>query len=306
MTERFVCSAASQDRGEPVAVTASQVRGWLLVEVHGAWGKDAVVDSRLGPHLPDGWKADLKHRGIRPICIRPPGRLEPGREPDDVRLFFVVAARPGRTDGRVWTRTVPSLRAVPAVTAGVALGSEPPGWDRHRERIVMVCTNGKHDQCCANEGRPVARHLRTTRWAAQVWECSHIGGDRFAANVVVLPDSLYFGRMQPADAERILDAHAAGRVELEWYRGRSTLRFAEQAVDHALRAHLHVSGVDDVEIMASPEPGRIRARVRGVGTVDAIVERTETFLDEALTCQGPLGQRVPHYAVTEIIDVTSP
>jgi len=300
MSDRFVCSDASEVRHEGVVATASQVRAWLLVEVHGAWGEDALVDSSLGPHLPDDWKHDLKLRGIRPICIRPAVR---GPEPSSPRLFFVVAARPGRTAGVIWTRTAPTLSAVRYLADGLQVGVDPLGWERHRERLALVCTNGRHDQCCANRGRPVVRHLRATPWAERTWESSHVGGDRFAANVVVLPDSVYYGRMEPPEAEVLLDELAAGRLALEWFRGRSTLRFAEQAVEHALRRELDVRGVDDVVVLGSPEPGRIRARVAGVGTIDVVVERSIAITDEPLTCRGTPNQRVPTFAVTEFVEV---
>lgn len=299
MSERFVCSDASEARHEGVVATASQVRAWLLVEVHGAWGVDAIEESQLGPHVPDGWKAELKQRGIRPICIRPPER---GDEPEATRVFFVVASRPGRTHGAIWTRTVPTLAAVRYVTDDLNPDVEPQGWDPHPHRVVIVCTNGKHDQCCANRGRPVVRHLRHTRWADQVWECSHIGGDRFAANLVLLPDSLYFGRMEPVEAESLLDDHAAGLVAIEWFRGRSTLRFAEQAAEHAIRTTFDVRGVDDVVITPSTDPGRIRAQVGGVGTVDVVVERTVVRSDTPLTCRGTPNQVVPVFT-TEVVEV---
>ncbi len=300
MIDRFVCSDASVGRGEGVVATASQVRGWLLVEVHGAWGVDAVTESHLGAHVPEGWKADLKRRGIRTICIRPADR---GVDPETARVFFVVAARPGRTEGRVWARTLPTLSAVRHVTDDLSLDEDPHGWDRHPGRLVLVCTNGKHDQCCANRGRPVVRHLRDSRWADEVWECSHIGGDRFAANLVVLPDSLYFGRMEPPEAESLLDAHAEGQLALEWYRGRSTLRFPEQAAEHALRTALDVRGLDDVVIEPTADPDRYRAEVEGIGTVDVVVERTVGIVDEPLTCHGTPNQQVPRYVATELIEV---
>lgn len=297
MTDRFVCSDASEQRAEPVTATASQVRGWLLVEVHGSWGIDAVAESDLGDHVPAGWKAELRSRGIRVICIRPPDRADWG---DDVRLFFVRAGRPGRVEGAAWTRTAASLGEIADLTADLRLDAEPPEWDLHRERLVLVCTNGRHDQCCANRGRPVIRHLRTTRWADQVWECSHIGGDRFAANVVVLPDSLYFGRMEPADAERLLDDHARGQLALDWYRGRSTLRFVEQAAEHAVRAALGVRGVDDVVLTSTSGSDTIRADVAGIGLLDVAMDRTVHRLAEPLTCRGTPGQEVPHYTAVTI------
>lgn len=305
MVDRFVCSTASAARSEGVLATASQVRGWLLVEVHGAWGRDAVHDSHLGAHLPDGWKADLQLRGIRPICIRPSLSNRP-EDTDTARVFFVQGARPGRTEGVAWTRTLPTLAAVRHVTDDLRLGDEPDGWDRHPDRIVLVCTNGKHDPCCATEGRPVVRHLRESRWADQVWECSHIGGDRFAANVVVLPDSLYFGRMEPAEAESILDEHAEGRLATTWYRGRSTLRFAEQAAEHALRRELGIDGVDAIELRPASVEGAVRAKVRDVGTFDVVIERTVHHSDEPLTCHGTPDQKVPTFTATELTEVLAP
>jgi len=300
MTDRFVCSDASTGRGESVVATASQVRGWLLIEVHGAWGADAIEESELGAHVPDGWKAGLQRRGIRPICIRPSVR---GEHTESTRVFFVVGTRPGRTEGVIWTRTAPTLSAVRYLTDDLDLDTDPVGWQRHDERVVLVCTNGRHDQCCANRGRPVVRHLRETRWADQVWECSHIGGDRFAANVVVLPDSLYYGRMEPAEAEALLDAHAAGQIALEWFRGRSTLRFTEQAAEQAVRAEFEVRGVDDVVVTTVPDTDLIRAEVAGIGTIDVRMERTVEKLDEALTCHGSPNQQVPHYVAAEFIEV---
>ena len=257
-----------------VVATASPVRSWLLIEVPGAWGVDAIHDSELGAHVPAGWKADLQRRGIRPICIR---SARPGRRGASRDAGLLRGRRPSRPRrGATWVRTLPTLAAVRYVTDDLRAGVAPDGWAPHPERMVIVCTNGRHDQCCANRGRPVVRHLRDTRWAEQVWECSHIGGDRFAANVVVLPDSLYFGRMAPAEAEHLLDAHAAGRVALEWFRGRSTLRFVEQAAEHAVRAAFDVRGVDDVEVLGvSRETGDVRVQVRGVGTLDAVMERTD-------------------------------
>ena len=48
------------------------------------------------------------------------------------------------------------------------------------EPMLLVCTHGVHDTCCAVRGRPVAAAL-ARRWPEATWECSHVGGDRFAA-----------------------------------------------------------------------------------------------------------------------------
>lgn len=313
MPDKFVCSDASVARGEPVVATASQVGAWLLIEVPGAWGIDALVDSELGPHLPAGWESEIQRRGIRPVCIRPSLRSDPAAS--GARVFFVVCRRPGTGPPGCWSVRTPTLAAVPYIVDDLVVPARadapatdraaapgtldgPLGWQRHDERIVLVCTNGRHDQCCATLGRPVVRHLRETSLVEQVWECSHIGGDRFAANVVVLPDSLYFGRVDGPQTEELLTAHAGGRIDRRWFRGASTYRYIEQAADHALREEYGLDGIDDVVVLARPSPGLILARVAGLGTVEVAVERTTVHVDAALTCRGRPGQDIPVFTAT--------
>src|SRR4029453_5830608 len=58
---------------------------------------------------------------------------------------------------------------------------------------------GRHGACCAERGRPVAAALAQAH-PEETWEVSHIGGDRFAGNLLVLPNGLYYGRLDPGPA----------------------------------------------------------------------------------------------------------
>ena len=104
---------------------------------------------------------------------------------------------------------------------------------------MLVCTHGRHDTCCAVRGRPVAAAL-AERHGDRVWECSHVGGDRFAASVVVLPDGTYYGGLDDSDAGDVLDRHLAGTVTPARLRGSSMLPTVAQAaavaVARAVRA----------------------------------------------------------------------
>ena len=64
---------------------------------------------------------------------------------------------------------------------------------------------------------------------------SHVGGDRFAPNVVVLPQGLYYGRVSAAGAASIVEAHERSEVVVEHLRGRAAFRPAVQAAN-TLRA----------------------------------------------------------------------
>jgi hypothetical protein len=131
-----------------------------------------------------------------------------------------------------------------------------------------------------------------------VWECSHIGGDRFAANVVVLPDSLYFGRVEPDSAVALLAALDAGRIDLTTYRGRSSLTLAEQAVEHFARRVLEVDAIDAITF----EPREADAFMVRLGerTVRVRVKRHMVSVAEPLTCHGRPNQLVPSFELLSI------
>ena len=114
--------------------------------------------------------------------------------------------------------------------------------------LVLVCTHGKHDPCCAREGGPLFRALEGYRDGA-VWECTHIGGDRFAGNLVCFPHGLYFGRVSAADAVAVAEAYTRGEIVLDRYRGRSAYSPAVQAAEERIRRTHGLTGVDDLMLV---------------------------------------------------------
>jgi hypothetical protein len=128
-----------------------------------------------------------------------------------------------------WTAgTAPWLRRHDLATAGaltgqlksVAGGQAPQFGLPVAAPLLLVCAHGRRDVCCARLGGPLARRLART-WPAEVWETTHVGGHRFAANLVILPHGLYYGPVAGASAERAVAAYQRGEVALDRYRGRA-------------------------------------------------------------------------------------
>jgi hypothetical protein len=296
MSKADSCSETAARRDEPMFATGSHVLGWVLIEVRGAWGEDAIHDSAFGEHVPATWKNALKRRHIRAVCIRSHLRAHAS----DVRLFACIARRPGSGRMSLWQRDVGSLAEAVSAIEGLRVDQRPEeGWQRLDESLILVCTNGRHDQCCANLGRPLVRALRETKWAERVWECSHIGGDRFAPNIVVLPDSLYFGRVDPEVAPTLLTALDEGRIDVTRFRGRTSFSLAEQAVEHFVRRELNVDALDGVAINGRGNDGAFEVQLHD-RLVRVKVQRRLVSVPEPLTCKGTANQLVPAFTLESI------
>jgi (2Fe-2S) ferredoxin len=253
------CSTLAEELGEPMIGTVEQRVRWLLVEDRSAWGTDAVGDV-LGAELAGGFKA----AGIRALLVR---RREGDPVADAVRrLILVDTAARGMA-----TRTVTSLAELdPARLAAVPLDEFGTPLD---EPMFLVCSNGKRDACCAVRGRLLLSAL-AERHAERVWECTHLGGHRFAANLVCLPDGLVYGRVAAEDGPRLVDAYLAGRVDAAALRGRSSWPASAQVAERHVRMLAGLDGLTDVELVAAAVTGdRAEVTLRAAGSRHHVVLR---------------------------------
>ncbi len=296
----FQCAVAARDRDESMFATASQVRRWLLIEIRGAWGRDAIADSDLARYASSGWRRRLQAGQVRVIAVR----RDLDRSSQDALHMFYVDSGSAADRGRCWRRRVATLHAAADAAAELSLDGGGTDWQLHTDPLLLVCTNGRHDACCATFGRPLVRDLRQSLTTDVVWECSHIGGDRFAANLVILPEGLYFGRCDGASAQRVIEEYRRDAIHLDKYRGRSVLGFYEQAAEFFVRRELGltaIGAVTAVRRVATPGAFAIDITTNGErGTVEVRVARTETAAVTSLTCTGPPGQRVPSYELISI------
>jgi hypothetical protein len=113
------------------------------------------------------------------------------------------------------------------------------------EPVYLVCTHGRHDACCAVRGRPIAAALAGA-YPERTWECSHIGGDRFAANVVVLPHALYYGHVPATRAVELAKHYDEGNVVPDLLRGSGAFTPQVQAAQHFARTAGHSVAVGNL------------------------------------------------------------
>ena len=232
------CSAQAEQLGEPMIGSVDQRIRWLLVEDRSAWGETAVRDV-LGASLEEA----AKERRMRLLLIR---RREGDPAADAVRRAILVDTE----RGEMAVRSITDLDEL----AGLLDASLTDFGAPMADPILLVCTNGKRDACCALRGRALVTALAADH-GERTWECTHLGGHRFSGNLVCLPDGIVYGRVAPADGPRIADAYLAGRLDPALLRGRSAWPQPAQVAEQALRQSLGLDGVHDVELAGADVQG---------------------------------------------------
>ncbi len=276
--------------------TASTVANWILLEQPGAWGHTALLDSRIPAEQARAMWRRYRDLRIRVVLIRKPsGPRQPGQH-----HCYLAHTGPDRP----WMESL--MLASPGDLLDLGLEPMADGHAPHIGRIddgplFLACTNGRRDPCCAERGRPLAAAL-TRSLSRTVWECSHIGGDRFAGNLVCFPHGTYFGRVGPQEAEAVGRGYMEGRLSLDHYRGRSCYPFDVQAAEHFVRRRFDLVGIDAVSLVdrQNEADGRVRITFLASGRWVAIVVRARPAPEPRyLTCHANRLSRPPMYEVLE-------
>ena len=291
------CSDASETRAEPLYGTASFVRRWVLLEQPGSWGSDALMESKIPQEVAVALKQRAWEAGVRLILIRRGVRFT-----SEGRVCYFV--RTDETDPYLGRMTIDEPQDLLDIDlSSLAEGGEVPGASMHPDPLFLVCTHGRHDACCSIRGNQVSR-VACAEPGFDAWESSHIGGDRFAANLVCFPHGVYYGRVAPETVVDLMNDYTSGAVSLEHYRGRSCFTMAVQAAEYFVRREAGVLGIEDLRFVQSV---RVDERLldvtfslddgRYVDVRVAIDQSPESF---KLTCGATRLNPIPRYEADSI------
>ncbi|HTH52209.1 MAG TPA: sucrase ferredoxin [Pyrinomonadaceae bacterium] len=249
----FYCAQASLDAGEMCFGTAVNADIWLLVENSEPWGRNAVKDSSM-PEAVKDHLASLSRtsRRIRVQLIKQESRTKFPRQ------VYVAFTR--QIGAYLLSSKIASYEDLLQITADDLL--ERKFVLAHdgavHEPIHLVCTHGVHDKCCAKFGFATYKFMREIAGDG-VWQTSHVGGDRFASNVISFPSGVYYGHVDDDSARAIVEAESNKRIYLERYRGRTCFGTHGQVAEYFVRRE---SGISEIKALSRewvrPQEGHAR------------------------------------------------
>lgn len=234
--KREPCSDQSLARNDTMYGTASAGHSWLMLELSGPWGHSAFLDSAtvIDRELGRAIARRAEAAGMRIAAIR-----RPGRRPATPRWRWFVAHCDEGSE---------ALHHGEVDDARGYLDLALDGSDGQvcADPLVAICAHGKHDQCCAVRGRSATAAI-AAEFPEFTWECSHLGGDRFAATMLVLPEGLCYGRVDSTDSAELVRKYLDGRLDNRFLRGRTSLPHPVQAAQYFVR---QASGEDRIAALS--------------------------------------------------------
>jgi hypothetical protein len=244
------CSDQSLSRGDPMYGTASAGSSWMLIELSGAWGPLAFLQSPniIDPQLGRAIVRRVETQRMRITAIR-----RHGRRSDTPRWRWFVAHCDVGAEA-LYQGEVDDPRDFLDIALDGSDGT------LSTDPLVAICSHGKHDQCCAVRGRSACRAI-ADEFPEITWECSHLGGDRFAATMLILPEGLCYGRVDSADSADLVRRYFGGRLDNRFLRGRTSLPHAVQAAQYFAREEY---GEDRINVLHPLDVERGEHRIRVV------------------------------------------
>ena len=262
----------------------------MMLELSGAWGPSAFLQSPscIDPDLGRAIVHRVEKARMRITAIR-----RPGRRADTPRWrWFVAHAEVGGESLHHGEVSDPREFLDLALDGSDGQSSTDP--------LVAVCAHGKHDQCCAVRGRSACQAI-AAKYPEITWECSHLGGDRFAATMLILPEGLCYGRVDSADSAELVRLYLDGRLDNRFLRGRTSLPHAVQAAQYFAR---DAYGDDRIDALHPLDVDRgehkIRVTLSGeVGTVEVTLreEMSEPLLSQ---CRAQVSGQVRQFRLESI------
>ena len=277
MSPEPFCSQLSRASALPLHGSATQVEVWVLLEHAGSWPAQWLEGNDL-PETVQTWTR-LQERTVPRSRVAFIKRDHSG--PD--RSLYIAVTDPAtpRLYHLRW-RDYSDLLAidVAAVIAGEAQA------DLVDEILAAVCTHGRRDRCCAKFGLPVYRGFQSEP-GLSTWQCTHLGGHRFAANAIFFPSGICYGYLSPKEVAVVAEAARSDQIHLLNYRGRSSYGGPENAADYFVRHQTEITGAKRLRLEAANDSGTEHRVSFSDGGLVHRVELTATVEPTLASCGKP-------------------
>jgi hypothetical protein len=212
---------------EPLLGSAHHVNGFILLTwPRGKWGPQ-----------------HFKSRGLPESLVQELKRIQRTH-----RYFLRLISNGNSDDTGLRLYVMPENKCVQAESImqvetllHEAFGGDSPSrnaldsWPENNKRLILCCTNGARDRCCAKYGfavfKEAQRIARNGKNNFQIFQSTHLTGDRFAACVLELPSGDLYGRVRADNVKLFFDSVSRNEIYFPLFRGNSYKGEIDQIIE---------------------------------------------------------------------------
>jgi len=295
--ESFFCSALSLEAEEEMFATAPRVDVWLLLEYKQAWGEKAFPSSKLPEAVKKRFSEYLD-------SIIPNSRLQlikRHNNPEDTIRFYIGVS--DELKPKLFEFSLSNYEGVLSLNIPEIIA----GRDSHflrSEPLFLVCTHGTHDKCCGTFGVPVYMEAVKQENGFLAWQCTHVGGHRFAANFLCLPHGIYYGRVRESSVGDLIRDYKNGHISIKNYRGRSCYSPDAQAAEYFLRVNTSISEIPSFRLKEIKKTDKDNSIVEFISEMDGKIhliniQRNPSALENYTSCKDKDKSPIAQYRLIE-------
>ncbi len=295
----FFCADHTRETGEPIYGTASQVNTWFLLEYRLAWREKATTDNDL--------PAEVQAFLNRQLADIPGSRLLFIKNNSQRDFFRLYVVRSDEISPQLYELPIGRYEDLLELDwKGLSAGQAQFSHYLRERPIYLVCTNGRRDKCCARYGLPMVDTLNDIA-GDDVWQASHMGGHRYAPNVVVYPSCVNYGLLEPIQSRVTVEATEKGKIfDLAFFRGRNYYDPPVQAADYFLRRELNLLGFSDLLLVGVKEMDEqnsaITFQTPGAKRYNLGIRQQRIDDPRFVSCSTPKAKPVSRYSLTNLWD----
>ena len=233
-----------------------------MLEYRRAWQARAIETNTFDARTRQ-WLAEAVSRFADVGLIARPQFIRRPQRSDGIQLFVAHNGRLGGTQ----VADEQNLQQLDLVDSPLPEAHGPQ---------YFVCTNAKRDLCCAKFGRPTYAAIHRAL-PDRVWQTTHVGGHRYAPNILELPSANLYGRVFVKDVPEFLAITEKKETAWQFLRGNCALTEVAQTAQYVL-SEQH----DTLNLLHETEDSATFATSDGVRQVS--VKPDENGLDLMPSC----------------------
>ncbi|HMJ46664.1 MAG TPA: sucrase ferredoxin [Ferruginibacter sp.] len=290
------CSINSINRAEKIYGTATTAINYILIEYNRAWGKNPILESEIPETIKSFLFKEIENKVFSKIVLI---KKSNNTSLNTINLFAINNREVNPFINHI---IIDNYWDILNINISELFSNSTV----INKSLYLVCTNGKKDKCCSKFGLPIYNQMSLI--LDNVWQCTHIGGDRFAPNVIHFPYSHFYGHLKLDTLHEFIQKTSENQIYIRSYRGRGCYNANAQIAEYYLRKFTNNFNFDSFILKAIDNvvSGMFSVKfTTEINIFNVLIDYKKSTENYYLTCNASIPSPINEYTLNKIVEEIS-